>query len=46
MGFPGGSSGKIPPADVEDVNFIPGFGRSLGGGPLLTYIIRPCTYNL
>lgn len=49
MGFPVGSSGKIPPASVGDVNFIPGFGRTPGGGPVLyiyIYIIRPYTYNL
>ena len=35
MGFPGGASGKEPPAtagDIRDVGSIPGLGRSLGGG--------------
>ena len=35
MGFPGGTSGKEPPAnaeDVRDVDLIPGLGRFPGGG--------------
>ena len=35
LGFPGGSSGKEPPAmagDMREVRSIPGSGRSLGGG--------------
>ena len=35
MGFPGGSVGKNPPAnagDSRDVDLIPGWGRSPGGG--------------
>ena len=34
-GFPGGTSGKEPPAnagDIRDTDLIPGLGRSLGGG--------------
>ena len=34
-GFPGGDSGKNPPAnagDVRDAGLIPGLGRSPGGG--------------
>ena len=41
-GFPGGASGKRPPAnagDIRDAGLIPGSGRSPGGGPgnLLQY---------
>ena len=35
MSFPGGASGKEPPAnagDAKDVGLIPGWGRSPGGG--------------
>ena len=35
LGFPGGASGKEPPAnagDTRDANSIPGSGRSPGGG--------------
>ena len=35
LGFPGGASGKEPPAnagDIRDVSSIPGLGRSAGGG--------------
>ena len=35
MGFPGGTSGKNPPANsgnIRDTGSIPGLGRSLGGG--------------
>ena len=35
QGFPGGTSGKNPPAnagDIRDVGSIPGLGRSPGGG--------------
>ena len=34
-GFPGGTSGKEPPAsagDMRDIGLIPGSGRSPGGG--------------
>ena len=31
-GFPGGSGGKEPTCDVEDLGSIPGLGRSPGGG--------------
>ena len=32
MGFPGGSDGKEPACNAEDLGSIPGLGRSLGGG--------------
>ena len=35
MGFPGGTSGKNPPANsgnIRDTGSIPGLGRSPGGG--------------
>ena len=32
MGFPGGSVVKNPPANAGDMGFIPGSGRSPGGG--------------
>ena len=32
LGFPGGSVGKSPPANAEDVGSIPGSGRSPGEG--------------
>ena len=32
LGFPGGSDGKESTCNVEDLGFIPGFGRSFGGG--------------
>ena len=32
MGFPGGSDGKEPACNVEDLGLIPGLGRSPGGG--------------
>ena len=32
MGFPGGSVGKNPPADVGNRGWIPGWGRSPEGG--------------
>ena len=35
FGFPGGASGKEPPAnagDIRDVGWIPALGRSPGGG--------------
>ena len=31
-GFPGGSDGKEPACNAEDLGSIPGLGRSLGGG--------------
>ena len=37
MGFPGGSAVKNPPASADDMNSIPGSGRSPGeenGNPL------------
>jgi len=32
MGFPGGSDGKESACNVEDLDSIPGLGRSPGGG--------------
>ena len=32
MGFPGGSVVKNPPANAEDMDSIPGWGRYPGGG--------------
>ena len=32
-GFPGGSDGKEPAFDAEDLGSIPGLGRPPGGGP-------------
>ena len=35
LGFPGGASGKEPPANAGDIRYrssIPGLGRSTGGG--------------
>ena len=32
VGFPGGSDGKVPVYNAEDLGSIPGLGRSLGEG--------------
>ena len=32
LGFPGGSAVKNLPANAEDVDSVPGLGRSSGGG--------------
>ena len=32
MGFPGGSDSKESACNLEDLGWIPGWGRSLGGG--------------
>ena len=32
LGFPGGSDGKEPACNAEDLGSIPGSGRSFGGG--------------
>ena len=32
LGFPGGSAVKNPPANAEDPDLIPGWGRSPGEG--------------
>ena len=37
-GFPGGSDGKEPACNAEDLGSIPGLGRSLGGGKATTLV--------
>jgi len=45
LGFPGGSVGKESPHNVGDLGFIPGLGRSPGGGhdkpPQYSYLENP-----